>query len=307
MQPSFCRVWKEINVAKWTWETRPVLMIPTQRSSLVLLRNAAGHQPTHGPGLGITRIDKGGVAAALDKYLRGIDVGVHKQGLAETLWPAIMQELSAGGMLLSVEAKAAGASWLKAGQVRQEISVTRPLVSEVTFKFLHHLDEDGAMMLVTHKDPAFVDGWISHLNWILGAQANVWFEVNKAEPLKLDMRLGQPINDTAFRNYIAKEKDSLADVTVFLVGKWRSTGDGGGTFFRDLGDVIALGDKPAIPVVEGNDPFIVTLAHELVHYVLEYRGNKQNIHHLPDQHVLLNKLVELTVVTPLLQGALNSP
>ena len=64
-------------------------MIPTQRSSLVLLRNAALDQPTHGPGLGITRIDKGGVAAALDKYLRGIDVGVHKQGLTQTLWPAI--------------------------------------------------------------------------------------------------------------------------------------------------------------------------------------------------------------------------
>ena len=41
--------------------------------------------------------------------------------------------------------------------------------------------------------------------------------------------------------------------------------------------------------------------------MLQYRGNKLNIHHLPDQHVLLNKLVESTVVTPLLQGALNSP
>ena len=133
MEPSFCRVWKEIGVSKWTWENRPVLMIPTQRSSLVLLRNAAGHQPAHGPGLGITRIDKGGVAAALDKYLRGFDVGVHKQGLAESLWPAIMQQLSAGGMLLSVEGKAAGASWLKAGSVKQDVSVTRPLVSEVTF------------------------------------------------------------------------------------------------------------------------------------------------------------------------------
>ena len=101
------------------------------------------------------------------------------------------------------------------------------------------------------------------------------------------------------------KKDGFADVTVFLVGKWSGRGDAGGTFFRDPGDVIALDDKPAIPVVEGNDVFIVTLAHELVHFVLHFRGNKMNIHHLPDQHALLNKLVESSVVTPLLQGALN--
>jgi hypothetical protein len=306
MQPSFCRVWKEIGVAKWTWEVRPVLMIPMQRPSLVLLRNAGGHQPRPGPGLGITRIDKGGVNAALDKYLAGIDVtGKHRRDLAETLWPSILQEMSNGGALLSVDAKHTGTSWLKAGNVKQTVSVTRPLVSDVTFKFLHHLDEDGNMLPVTHKDPAFVDDWISDLNWILGAQANVWFEVQKAEPVKINTLLGRPVSDVAFKNYIAKEKDPFADVTVFLVGKWSGTGDAGGTFYPDPDNVIALDDKPVIPVVEGNDPFIVTLAHELVHYVLAYRGNKENIHHLPDQHALLNKLVESTVVTPQLQRALG--
>ncbi|MDW6022429.1 hypothetical protein SAZ10_11755 [Mesorhizobium sp. BAC0120] len=281
-------------------------MIPIQRPSLVLLRNAGGHWPAAGPGLSITQIDKAGVSAALDRYLAGFDLtGSRRNGLSGELGTAILLEIANGGILLSVDSRHAGASWLKAGRVRQEVYVSRPLVSEITFKFLHHLDERGNMLPVTHKDPAFVPEWISDLDWILGGQANVWFELQKAEPVKINRQLGSPVNDVAFRTYIAQHKDALADVTVFLVGKWSGSGHAGGTFFTDLGDVIALADKPGIPVVEGNNPFIVTLAHELVHYVLHFRGNKRNIHHLPDQHALLNKLVESTVVTPFLQQALN--
>ena len=76
--------------------------------------------------------------------------------------------MSSGGVLLSVESKHAGNSWLKAGKVQQAVSVTKPLVLDLTFKFLHHLDEDGVMMTATNKDPAFVDRWMTYLNWILG-------------------------------------------------------------------------------------------------------------------------------------------
>ena len=306
MQPSFCRVWKEIGVAKWTWEVRPTLLISTKRPSLVLVRNATGHALRPGPGLSYKRIDKKDVAGALDKYLRGFDISsTQLTDLSAALFAAIVRELDSGGLLLSVESKHAGNTWIKAGKLQQSISVTTPLVLDLTFKFLHCLDADGKMMPQTHKDPAFVDGWMNHLNWILGAQTNVWFSVQSADPIKLDQQLGQPVNDKMFRDFIMDKKDGFADITVFLVGKWSGRGEAGGTFFGDPGDVIALDDKPAIPVVEGNDVFIVTLAHELVHFVLHFRGNKMNIHHLDDQHALLNKLVESTVVTPLLQGALN--
>jgi hypothetical protein len=306
MAPSFCRVWKETGVAKWTWEVRPILMIPMQRPSLVLLRNAGGALPAPGPGLEIKRIDKAGLNAALDRYLAGFDlVGGKRSDLAKELWAAIVQEMESGGILFSVTARHVGASWLKAGRVTQNVYVSAPLDFDVTFKFLYYPDEDGKMLPVTHKDPTFVPEWIADLNWILGAQANVWFEVAKAEPVKIDRPLGSPLDDVTFRAYVAPRKDTLADVTVFLVGRWKGSGHSGGTFFTDLGDVMAVADKPAIPVVEGDDPFIVTLAHELVHYVLHYRGNKRKISHLPDQHALLNTLVESTVVTPLLQEALN--
>src|SRR4051794_10147785 len=111
MLPSFSRVWKEIGVAKWAWDTRSILMIPSQRPSLVMVRNATGHPVRSDPGLAITRIDKDGVAAALDKYLAGIGVtGQRRKALAGELWAAIVRELGAGGVLLSVAAKKPGTS-----------------------------------------------------------------------------------------------------------------------------------------------------------------------------------------------------
>src|SRR3954469_12346969 len=167
MPPSFSRVWKEIGVARWAWDTRSILMIPSQRPSLVMVRNATGH-PWSDPGLVISRIDKDGVSAALDKYLSGIGVtGQRRKALAGELWAAIVRELGAGGVLLSVSAKKPGTSWLYAGKVKQQVAVTEPLVSDVTFKFLHHLDADGNPVCPTDKEPSDVDDWIADLDWIL--------------------------------------------------------------------------------------------------------------------------------------------
>jgi hypothetical protein len=304
MRPSFGRVWKEIGVVKWTWDTRSILMLPLQWPSLILVRNAKGHPLQSGPGLTMTRIDKSGVSAALDQYLAQFVTGLRLRNLAGELWSALIPELQVGGVLLSVSSKAAGMSWLKAGVVKQQVEVTRPLVSDVSFKFLHHLDENGNMLPATHKDPAFVDDWIADVNWILGAQANVWFEKANAVPVQVNEVLGQPVGDAVLRNYLVKEKDGLADVTVFLVGKWKGKtgGDPAGSFFPDL-NVITVDDKPAIPIVAGNDPFTVVLAHELVHYVLHYRG--YGSFHLHDQHALLNDQVESSVVVPDLQWKLT--
>ena len=67
--------------------------------------------------------------------------------------------------------------------------------------------------------------------------------------------------------------------------------------------MIAVDDKPAIPMVQGLNPFMVVLAHELVHYVLHYRG--YGSFHLSDQHALLNDKVESSVVVPDLQWKLT--
>jgi hypothetical protein len=301
MQPHFSRVWKEIGVSDSRFARRPVFMIPAQMPSLIMIYWAKGQVLEAGPNLKMTRIDQKDVSAAVSKYLMGLELTwKHQQELAGTLWAGIFSAMShAGGVLLSVEAKAAGRSWLKAGKIKQEISVIKPVSYDVTFKFLHHLDDNGNMRPATNKDPASVEKWISSLNWILGAQANVWFDLEKAVPVKINHRLGRPIGEEAVRNYIAKEKDEDADVTVFLVGKFEKAG----TFYGDL-NVIALDDEdvPHYPVVEGDDPFIVVLAHELVHYVLQVRGFNGHIGAL---NALLNEGIESTVIMPELQQMLN--
>jgi hypothetical protein len=128
----------------------------------------------------------------------------------------------------------------------------------------------------------------------------------RAEPVKVNQVLGQPVGDAVLRNLLATQRDDLADVTVFLVGKWKGKvgGDPAGACFPDL-NVIALDDKPALPMVPGNDPFTIVLAHELVHYVLHYRGYNHTIH-LHDQHALLNDRVESSVIVPDLQWKLTN-
>ncbi|MFL5243874.1 MAG: hypothetical protein ACJ8FY_17365 [Gemmataceae bacterium] len=96
------------------------------------------------------------------------------------------------------------------------------------------------------------------------------------------------------------EVDDSADVTVYLVGRY--SGKSAGTTFPDLspkGIAVVLDDKcTGIPVAKGDDPFILTLAHELVHFVLDKQGKKNVEHHLFDvDNVLLSKKTESTILS----------
>ena len=221
------------------------------------------------------------------------------------MWAAIVQEMAAGGVLLSVEAQKVGTAWLYAGKVKQQVAAIEPIYRDVGFKFLHHLDGAGVMSPATGKEPKQVDDWIADLNWILGAQANIWFEKSDFDPVKVNQVLAKPVGDAVLRNYLVKERDEMADVTVYLVGKWKGKagGDPAGTYFPDL-NVIAVDDNPAIPMVPGSDQFTIVLAHELVHYMLHQRG--YGSFHVTDQHALLNDKVESSVIVPDLQWKLTN-
>ena len=305
MQPSFSRVWKEIGVSKWTWDTRSILLLPARRPSLVMVRNAGAH-PVSAKDLAITRINKDGVPAALDSYLSGFGLTApHKKALQGELWTAIAREMAAGGVLLSVDGKKAGTAWLYAGKVKQQVAVTEPVYRDVGFKFLHHINGAGVMAPATSKEPKQVDDWIADLNWILGAQANIWFEKSDYDPVEVKEVLAKPVGDAVLRNHLVSKRDPLADVTVYLVGKWKGKagGDPAGTYFPDL-NVIAVDDNPSIPMVPGSDQFTIVLAHELVHYMLHQRG--YGSFHVSDQHALLNDKVESSVIVPDLQWKLTN-
>jgi hypothetical protein len=305
VRPSFSRVWKEITAAKLTWDTRSILLVPKQHPSLVMVRHAAGH-PVTATGLAINPVSQQNVPTAIEKYLSAVGVtGAHRKALTKDLWTAIDLEMKAGGVLLSVQPQKVGAAWLYAGKVKQQVAVVEPVYRDVGFKFLHHLNGAGVMAPATSKEPKQVDDWIADLNWILGAQANIWFEKSDFDPIEVNQVLAKPVGDAVLRSHLVSKRDPLADVTVYLVGKWKGKagGDAAGTYFPDL-NVIAVDDNPAIPMVPGSDQFTVVLAHELVHYMLHQRGYGSL--HISDQHALLNDKVESSVIVPDLQWKLTN-
>ena len=122
MQPSFCRVWKEIGVTKWTWEVRPTLLISTKRPSLVLVRNATGHALSPAPGSATSASTRRrSPAPSTNICAASTSSSAQLTDLSAALFAAIVREMESGGVLLSVESKHAGNSWIKAGKVQQSV------------------------------------------------------------------------------------------------------------------------------------------------------------------------------------------
>ena len=71
-------------------------------------------------------------------------------------------------------------------------------------------------------------------------------------------------------------------LTVFLVGKWKDDGDHpNGTFFFEH-DVAVLTDEPthSNPNIKiGTERLVLTLAHEIAHFILQHRGFRNQSHH----------------------------
>jgi len=83
------------------------------------------------------------------------------------------------------------------------------------------------------------------------------------------------------------------DITVFLVGQWGggASGHSRGTFFEDL-DVAAIDDRPKRDEIpEPIDVFMLTMAHEILHYIRKERGFTG--HHDRQNILLSNKIQSL--------------
>lgn len=301
MRPKFNQVWKEIGVDDGWWFIRQsTITVPWHDVSLMLLHNAGNHRLKYDPNL--LKVVTGSVS--LNEYLMQFGLtGRRWQELSSSLVARILSGLSAGGKLLAVTGRAPGPAKIEAGGESQNVYVVLPMEYTVSFKFLRNLVANGRMVPATSREPEEVEGWIGDLNWIFGAQANVWFKAKDAKWIEVKQHLGQPIGRPALLNYLARERDDSADITVFLVGKWQSdrTSEQGGSHFPDLG-VIVLDDHPNRPEVKG-DPFTIVLAHELVHFVLGDRGQRENHH---DRNgILFSELIESTRIDSPLQHSLN--
>jgi hypothetical protein len=316
MAPKFIPVWQELGADHWP-ESQTKMMVPSGRgrSRLVLLEDAKAGSWKAGPHVDVAAVSKDQVLHALNTYLDHLWMAKSdRENLLGALQSRVIQSLSSGGQLLSLTGKLTGQSWIAAEKEKLNLVVTDGEDYDITFKFLRCLDDDGNMSSATAKTPSDADAWIRQLRWILGAQADIWFASTDRQPLEIKKPF-HGVTEAMIRQNkeFVDGIDRTADVTVYLVGKYAGE-RGDGQTFPDLtakGDiVIAIDDKcTGTPVVKGDDPFIVTLAHELVHFALDKHGNKEKDQHIynNETNILFCKRVESTVVSTSLLNKLYPP
>jgi hypothetical protein len=303
MAAKFIPVWQELGADHWP-ENQAKIVVPFNRSPrLVLLEGAKSWKDD--PHVEVNSLRKSETLHALNTYLADLSLAkVDSDSLLSAFQARVTKSMDSGGLLLSLKGKMEGQASITADRTILNIVVTKSLDYDITFKVLRCQDDDGTMFDATSHKPSEVDGWINQLHWILGSQANIWFVSTERLPFDIPKQLGFPLKKATINSVeeFAKGMDHSADVTVYLVGRY--IGDSSsGTTFPDLsskGDIcIVLDDKcKEIPVVKGDDPFILTLAHELVHFVLDRRGQMGKEHHLYDlDKVLLSKKTESTVLS----------
>jgi hypothetical protein len=308
MVAKFIPVWQELGADQWPI-SQAKIMVPLEKprgeSRLVLLEDAKGQKwTTANSNVEVAVIAKDETLHALNSYLANLSLAeADQKSLLGALQARVTSSQSNGGQLLSVTGKAVGQSSIKAGTTLLNLVVAKPLDYDITFKFLRCLNDQGDLVDATSHNPSEVDGWIKQLNWILGSQANIWFVSTDRRPFTINKAIPRGFTEAMVNDFkeFTDEMDHSADVTVYLVGRYSAKS--AGTTFPDLspkGDIaIVIDDKcTGFPIVKGDDPFILTLAHELVHFVLDRQGKKDIEHHLYDvDNVLLSKKTESTVLS----------
>jgi hypothetical protein len=224
-------------------------------------------------------------------------------------WGAMHNSLNFGlhSRLLFVTGKVPGLTEIKAVYrgipLTLEVAVVPHLFFTVAFKFLQHLDESGNMKVMTPWEPSDGRWLINKLNWIYGPQANITFEMVEADWVKIDKSLDQPLSEKNFLNYVVKQKNKRADLTIFFVGRWKG-GEASGTYFANEQAAVVEGN-PNDPVGPGADPFLVTLAHEVAHF-LTFEQDSVTFHH-DRPNVLLSTGLQSTKLDKQLVFQINTP
>lgn len=176
---------------------------------------------------------------------------------------------------------------------KAEVGVTQQATVNIGFRFLQHTDGKGKVADTAYT-PNDAAGWIVTLNRIYGPQANLIFDLVDAEWVTLDSAPSQPIGKDLFLKSIAVTPQKK-NVNMHLVGRWEGTATHSrGTYFNGTG-VAVITDKPGQnEIPKGIDPFMLTMAHELLHFIRERRGMPEG-HPSRDGILLSSKIQSLRI------------
>ena len=182
---------------------------------------------------------------------------------------------AARAKLLQVSAKGAGIPVIKAKhgsiEVRLDVGILRRKEFSVAFKLVKHMNSQGAMVPLTKFQTGDVQRWIDQLNWIFGAQTNIYFKLVGAEWVPIRRTLGQPMNADVFKKTLVPYKHGSANLTCFLVGKYKGDETGthaAGTYFGPE-KVCVVDDGPHQGIFDDwtYDSFVGVMAHEFAHFL----------------------------------------
>jgi hypothetical protein len=146
-------------------------------------------------------------------------------------------------------------------QVSIGFSVHPKKTFKINFFFLQDLNGSAATKR-TKFEKGDAQAWVKDLNSVFGLQANIWFDIGKAEPLPL-AGLGEVVSHDDVGK-LAEKKDG-APINVFLAGaKIKSNErDYPLGFYSIKENLIVVKDQE--PSTTNGKPMMKTIAHEIGH------------------------------------------
>lgn len=254
----------------------PFMTVPAGGANLVFVTLAKGTRPKHSANLNVVDVTDQpfqalapfgsdviglGLMASLMGFIRASD---------ERLFLVSAKHAGRGSIVVSSHGNRAPETL--------DVAVLPSKTVTLAFRYLQHLDGSGQMTAGTSLKPSGAKGLVEQLNAVYRPQANVLFNLTRADVLAIKEPLDQPITDVGYHRYLEKEHDINADVTVFFVGKFvhsRSNTVDGTTFPNGKKHDVIVNDK-VVPIAKGVDPFIRALAHEMVHALGRPSEEKRN-------------------------------
>lgn len=220
----------------------------------------------------------------------------------------VVQYLISRYRVLSVTGKMIGSTTINAvngpAKASLTVNVLGHLEFEVAFKFVEFRDEAGNILSATEKMPSDADSFMQELNWIYGLQANVILRLVEADAVKVtipntegglieQLKKNGLLTGAAFESFVLGKKSQKADFTVFFVQNYISTTTRGlsETFWAEDACVVIDHPENGIVVPYGYEAFLVNLAHEIAHYLIDTKRGFviPGADHHDRQNILLSK------------------
>jgi hypothetical protein len=184
---------------------------------------------------------------------------------------------------LKVSANGTGIPELKATRgnigIKLDVAILQRKDFSIAFRFLQHLDQSGKLINATKWTPDDAPWFITRLNWIFGAQANIFFTPLDATWIPVQKALGPKVSRDDFRKYVVPWKRAGADLTCFLVRDYDAmANEAAGQYLNDE-QVFVVVDQGNPPVFDYGEAFIGVMAHEVGHFLHHKRNMPGSGHH----------------------------